>query len=68
MLRATGEDNVFFMSIGGRINHAKIVAERTELERVLKLGTGRSDIVLDRVRYIAEYKCVFPSFASSILH
>ena len=57
MLRATEDDDIFFLFIGGQINHAKIVAERTELERVLRLGTGRSDIELGRVRFISEYRC-----------
>lgn len=56
MLRATEEDEIFTLSIGGQVDHAKIVAERAELERVLKLGTGRSDLKLGHVRFIAEYR------------
>jgi len=42
--------------LGGHLDHAKIVAERTELERVLRVGTGRTDIELGTVRYVAEYR------------
>ena len=56
MLRATEEDDIFTLSIGGQIDHAKIVAERGELERVLRLGTGCSDLELGRVRFISEYR------------
>ena len=58
MLRATEDNDVFFLFIGGQVNHAKIVAERAELERVLKLGTGRSNIELGQVRFISEYRSV----------
>lgn len=58
MLRATEDDDVFFLFVGGQVDHATIVAERAELERVLKLGTGRSDIELGRIRSITEYRCV----------
>jgi len=56
MLRPTEDDNIYFLLLGGHLDHAKIVAERAELERVLRVGTGRTDIELGRVRYLAEYR------------
>ncbi|KAH9840296.1 monooxygenase [Rhodofomes roseus] len=56
MLRATEDDGIYFLFIGGHIDHAKVVAERAELERVIRIGTGRTDIQLGKVRYVAQYR------------
>ncbi|TFY61335.1 hypothetical protein EVJ58_g4588 [Rhodofomes roseus] len=56
MLRPTEDDDIYFLSVGGHVDHAKIVAERAGLERVLKVGTGRMDIVLGKIRYVTEYR------------
>ncbi|KZT69631.1 monooxygenase [Daedalea quercina L-15889] len=56
MLRATEDEDVYFLFIGGQVDHAKIVAERAELERMLKVGTGRTDLEIGAVRFISEYK------------
>ncbi|PCH36611.1 hypothetical protein WOLCODRAFT_167026 [Wolfiporia cocos MD-104 SS10] len=56
MLRATEDDDTYFIFIGGRVDHAKIAQDRDELIRVLREGTGRSDIELGKVRWLSEYK------------
>jgi len=56
LLRPTEDAHIHAMFVGGHIDHAKIVAEPAELERVLRVGTGRTDIELEAVHVIADYR------------
>ncbi|KZT69619.1 monooxygenase [Daedalea quercina L-15889] len=55
-MRPTEQEGIYAIALGGQIDHAKIVLEREELERVVEVGTGRKDIKLGRVCSIAEWK------------
>ncbi|CCM05219.1 uncharacterized protein FIBRA_07429 [Fibroporia radiculosa] len=54
-LRPT-EDDTFFCFIGGQVDRDKVVADRAELIRVLRVGTGRADIEVGEVKSLTNYK------------
>ncbi|KZT69639.1 monooxygenase [Daedalea quercina L-15889] len=55
-LRSTEQDGIWLLMLGGQINHAKVVAEREELEKMIKIGTGREDLKLGQVHSIVEWR------------
>ena len=44
--------------LGGKIDVDKVVSEREELVRIVKLGTGRADIPLGNIRVISIFRYV----------
>ncbi|KAI0726815.1 monooxygenase [Fomitopsis betulina] len=51
-LPAPEEGIIFQLGLGGQIDAAKVVGGRAELERVVRLGTGHTDIQIVKVRLI----------------
>ena len=60
-LRATEEGNIFQLGLGGQIDASKVVEDRAELERVVRLGTGRTDFEIGKVRLIYVLRYVLAS-------
>lgn len=57
--RATEEPDLYSIMLGGKVNVDRVVADREEFVRMVKIGTGRADIPLGNIRVISIFRCVY---------
>ncbi|KAL6305154.1 hypothetical protein BKA93DRAFT_879252 [Sparassis latifolia] len=56
MLFPTEDEGMFVLMLGGQVDHAKCLADHEGLIKILRAKTGRDELVLDRVKWLAEYR------------
>ncbi|GBE80768.1 hypothetical protein SCP_0304870 [Sparassis crispa] len=56
MLSPTEDEGMFVLMLGGQVDHAKCLADHEGLIKILRAKTGRDELVLDRVKWLAEYR------------
>ncbi|PCH36626.1 monooxygenase [Wolfiporia cocos MD-104 SS10] len=56
LLRATENEGEFCFGIVGNLDHAKVVADREELIRVIRQGTDRDDFEFGELRWITDFQ------------
>lgn len=56
MLRPTEEDGIYALFLGGRVDHARIVADREELVKAIRAGTDRADLEVGQVKWLSQFR------------
>ena len=60
-MRSTGEKDLYTMMMGGQVDFDRAVADRVELERMIRIGTGRADLQVGEIHllFVFRYKSRF---------
>ncbi|KZT05391.1 monooxygenase [Laetiporus sulphureus 93-53] len=56
MLRATEDGDLYFTFVGGKVDHARLVADRDHLLHTIRTSTGRHDLELGAIKWLTEWK------------